>query len=63
MRYAVCNELFGQIPFTEACRMAKEEWFEGMGIASFTIFGDFIDAVIGRVISEASHCRFSKIER
>ncbi len=50
MRYAVCNELFGDMSFREACRITREEGFEGMEIAPFTIFGDFSDAAIGKSI-------------
>lgn len=52
MRYAVCNELFGDLPFSRACRIAKEEGFEGIEIAPFSIFGDFSDATIGRAMVE-----------
>lgn len=55
MRYAVCNELFGDMPFGEACRITREEGFEGMEIAPFTIFGDFSDAAIGKGIVDCRH--------
>ncbi len=55
MRYAVCNELFGDMPFGEACRITREEGFEGMEIAPYTIFGDFSDAAIGKGIVSRSH--------
>lgn len=54
MRYAVCNELFGDMPFSEACRITKEEGFEGLEIAPFTIFGDFSDTTIGKAMVECA---------
>ncbi len=55
MRYAVCNELFGDMPFSEACRITREEGFEGMEIAPFTIFDDFSDVAIGKGIVDSRH--------
>jgi len=41
--------------FAEVCRTAREEGFEGIEVAPFTIFGDFSDTSIGRAIPEANH--------
>lgn len=55
MHYAVCNELFGDMPFGEACRITREEGFEGIEIAPFTIWDDFSDVAIGKSIATYRH--------
>jgi len=52
MRYAVCNELFGKLPLSSACCIAKEEGFDGLEFAPFTVFGEFTDYEIGKALSE-----------
>ncbi len=41
MRYAVCNELFGDSDLDRALAVIKEAGFDGVEIAPHTIFGDF----------------------
>jgi sugar phosphate isomerase/epimerase len=53
MKYSVCNELFGPLPFGRACAIAKAEGFSGIEIAPFTLFGDFSDDDIARGVAEA----------
>ena len=53
MRYAVCNELFGQLSLQQAADMAAEQGFHGLELAPFTIFGDFSPAALAQGVSEA----------
>jgi sugar phosphate isomerase/epimerase len=39
-RYAICNEIFAQTPFAEACRQIRACGYEGIEIAPFTLSGD-----------------------
>ena len=39
-RYAVCNEIFGKIPFAECCKQVKAIGYEGIEIAPFTLSDD-----------------------
>ncbi len=52
MRYAVCNELFGQMPFSKACSLAAQEGFRGVEIAPFSVFEDFSQLTIKENITE-----------
>jgi D-psicose/D-tagatose/L-ribulose 3-epimerase len=40
MKYAVCNELFGKLPFAETCRLTAAAGFTGLEIAPFTLDDD-----------------------
>jgi sugar phosphate isomerase/epimerase len=40
MKYAICNELFGQTPFDETCRVMAEIGYDGIEIAPFTLAED-----------------------
>jgi sugar phosphate isomerase/epimerase len=40
MKYAVCNEMFGKMPFPESCRLAARHGFHGLELAPFTLFED-----------------------
>lgn len=53
MKYSVCNELFGTIPFGEACATIRGAGFQGVEIAPYTLFGDFSSGAIAKGIREA----------
>ena len=40
MKYGVCNELFGDMPFPDTCRMTADYGFTGLEIAPFTLTDD-----------------------
>ncbi|MBD3309079.1 TIM barrel protein [candidate division KSB3 bacterium] len=40
MRYAICNELFGELAFDKMCQMIAQHGFHGVEIAPFTLFED-----------------------
>ncbi len=40
MRTAVCNELFGDLPLAECCRLTAAHGFDGIEIAPFTLTSD-----------------------
>lgn len=54
MKYSVCNELFGTVPFDRACAILSGAGFQGVEIAPFTLFGDFSQGAIDRGVKEAS---------
>lgn len=39
-QYAVCNELFGKMPFAECCKQIKKLGYDGIEIAPFTLSDD-----------------------
>lgn len=41
VKYAVCNELFGNSPLHEAASIVADHGFHGLELAPFTVFGDF----------------------
>ena len=40
MRYAVCNELFGNLSFQKSCALAAKYGFSGMELAPYTLSSD-----------------------
>ena len=52
MKYAVCNELFGELPLAESARIIKKTGYEGIEFAPFTVFGDFSPAAVRAGIAE-----------
>jgi sugar phosphate isomerase/epimerase len=53
VRYAVCNELFGELSLGKAASIAAEKGFHGLELAPFTVFGDFSAAAIRIGITDA----------
>jgi sugar phosphate isomerase/epimerase len=39
-RYAICNELFGDMAFTDSCALLQRYGYHGIEIAPFTLFDD-----------------------
>ncbi len=39
-QYAICNEVFGKLPFAECCKQVKAIGYEGLEIAPFTLSED-----------------------
>ncbi len=37
MRFSICNEMFGETPFDEVCRVAAEIGYEGVEVAPFVL--------------------------
>ncbi|HWR10556.1 MAG TPA: sugar phosphate isomerase/epimerase family protein [Rectinemataceae bacterium] len=46
MKYAVCNELFGDLELRKAAATLKAAGFGGIEFAPYTVFGDFSPAMI-----------------
>jgi sugar phosphate isomerase/epimerase len=46
MKYAVCNEMFGNMEFAKSLDLLAERGFSGVEIAPFTLFGDFSPAAV-----------------
>jgi sugar phosphate isomerase/epimerase len=40
MRFGVCNELFGELPFETACRLTAQYGFRGIEVAPYTLSED-----------------------
>jgi sugar phosphate isomerase/epimerase len=40
MKYAICNELFGDLALEKACQITAQHGFQGLEIAPFTLFDD-----------------------
>ena len=53
MKYAVCNELFGDMSLAEAAATTACLDFHGMELAPFTFLGDFSESAIGRGVAQA----------
>lgn len=53
MKYAVCNELFGEMSLADSFAMVRRAGYTGVEFAPFTIFGDFSVASIKRGVAEA----------
>lgn len=46
MKYAVCNELFGDMPLRKAAATLRGAGYRGIEFAPYTLFGDFSPAMI-----------------
>jgi len=53
MKYAVCNELFGELALGEAARVTRKAGYSGLEFAPYTIFGDFSAAAMREGIRKA----------
>lgn len=53
MRYAVCNEFFGDMEFAKAAALVAKHGFHGMELAPFTLFGDFSPAAVAAGVRTA----------
>lgn len=52
MKYAVCNEMFGEMRLRDACTIMKRTGFSGVEFAPFTVFGDFSSGAVKAGLSE-----------
>ena len=51
-KYAICNELFGKMSFTDCCALLQRHGYRGVEIAPFTLFDDpgtFTSAQVGEI--------------
>ncbi len=53
MRYAVCNEFFGEMEFARAAELTAARGFRGIELAPYTLFGDFSPAAVAAGIRTA----------
>jgi D-psicose/D-tagatose/L-ribulose 3-epimerase len=53
IRAAVCNELFGAMPFAKACDLLASQGYAGVEIAPYTLFGDFSASAVASGLAEA----------
>ncbi|NUP99174.1 MAG: sugar phosphate isomerase/epimerase [Armatimonadetes bacterium] len=44
MRFSICNEMFGEMPFDEVCRIAADIGYQGVEVAPF-VLADSINAI------------------
>jgi D-psicose/D-tagatose/L-ribulose 3-epimerase len=63
-KYAICNELFGDMDFADSCALLQRYGYQGVEIAPFTLFEDpgaFTSAQIGEIrrILEDHDLRFT----
>jgi sugar phosphate isomerase/epimerase len=56
MKYAVCNELFGDLSLREACAIIRRTGFSGVEFTPYTVFGDFSSGAVRSGIAEMKAC-------
>lgn len=54
MKYAVCNELFGDMPLAKAASVLRKAGYGGIEFAPYTIFGDFSPAALRAGLKNAA---------
>lgn len=59
MKYSICNELFGSLPFEEACSLVAEIGYDGIEVAPFTLAEDprTIDKIRRKALRDAAESR------